>query len=188
MADDIARSATLPYPRDWLSRVQDKLSAEIAQSAVVGGESILRLGSIPDYLMYNESSTAAQLAREFKYDMTAVTAFYRFYYWRTWRQRPFQMMRKVARQMAIFYAPICPAYDRSKTMSLTTSYRLGFSSLDYDSYPEVWKAYPPAVEFMRRVASLAQNAPAIEQSRVVRMALTFLARGVSAVARRARAQ
>jgi hypothetical protein len=175
MADDLARTATVPYPRDWLSRVQDQLSAEIAQSSVVDRRFYPSLGFYPEYLMYNENSTTAQLAREFNYDLPAVSAFYRFYYWRTWRQRPLQMMKKVARQMAIFYAPLCPAYDRSKTMPLMIWYRLGLSSIDHDSYSEVWKAYPPALEYMRRAESLAQRAPAIEQRKVLRMALTFLA-------------
>src|SRR5438067_4001225 len=175
MADDLARTATLPYPRDWLSRVHDQLSAEIAQSAVVDRGLYPSLGFCPDYLMYNENSIAARLAREFNYDMRAVSEFYRFYYWRTWRQRPFQMMKKVVRQMAIFYAPFCPAYDRSNTMSLTVWYRLGFSSLGHSSFSDVWEAYSPAVEYMRRAEALAQRAPAIEQRKVVRMALTFLA-------------
>jgi hypothetical protein len=174
MADDLARAATLPYPGDWLSRVHDQLSAEIAQSVADRGL-IPSLGFSPDYLTYSENSSAAQLAREFKYDMPAVSEFYRFYYWRTWRQRPFQMMKKIASQIAFFYAPICPAYDRAKTMSLTIWYRLGFSTLSRSSYSDVWKTYPPAVEFMGRTESMAQRAPAIEQRRVVRMALAVLA-------------
>jgi hypothetical protein len=175
MADDLARAATLPYPADWLSRVHGQLSAEIAQSVADRGL-IPSLGHSPDYLMYKENSIVAQLAREFKYDMAAVSEFYRFYYWRTWRHRPFPMMKKVARQMTIFYAPICPAYDRTKTMPLTIWYRLGFSILSHSSYSEAWKAYQPAVEFLRRSESMAQRARAIEQRRVVRMALAFLAR------------
>jgi len=175
MSDDIAGGTQLPYPRDWLRRIRDQLSREIARSAVVDVGHYPLLGFSPDYLISNESSTAAQLAREFNFDNPAICGFYRFYYWRTWRQRPLQMMHKVVRQMAIFYAPICPAYDRSKILSLTNGYQLGFTTLNQDSYAEVWKAYPPAVEFMRRTELLARQAPAIEQSRVLRRTLDFLA-------------
>lgn len=176
MASDLKRGAKLTYPLDWLSRVHAQLGAEIAQSALADCGAYPSLGFCPDYLMYSEGSTAAQLAREFNDDMRATCAFYRFYYWRTWRQRPFQMMKKIARQMAIFYAPISPAYDRSKRMPLAMWYGLGFSSLDRAPYSQLWKSYPPAVEYVRRIESLAQHAPAIEQPRVLRRALTLLAR------------
>jgi uncharacterized membrane protein YbaN (DUF454 family) len=125
--------------------------------------------------MYGETSIASRLGQELQYDAAILTGFYRFYYWRTWRHRPFAMAKKVVRQMALFYAPLCRAYEPSKFMLLTDNYRLGLASLDRSSYSEVWKTYPPAVEFMRRTESMAQRAPAIEQRRVVRMALTFLA-------------
>jgi hypothetical protein len=62
-------------------------------------------------------------------------------------------------------------------MLLTELYQRGVSSLNRPNHPEVWKHYPPAVEFMSRAESLAQNAPPIMQPRFLRRALTFLARG-----------
>jgi hypothetical protein len=175
MADDLRLSTRLPYPREWLSRVHADLSAEIAKSTAAEPEHYPSLGFCPDYLMHREDSIARRLGEEFHRDNAAIAAFYRFYYWRTWRQRPFAMAKKVARQLALFYAPICPAYDRSKTMSLAVWYQLGVATLNQSTNPEVWKAYPPGVEFMRRTESLAQRAAPIEQRKIVRIALNCVA-------------
>jgi hypothetical protein len=176
MADDLVRDAKLPYAREWLNRVHAELTEEIAKSAAAEPEHYFSLGFSPDYLMYQETSIAVRLAFEFEDNPAALIAFYRFYYWRTWRQQPFAMLEKVVRQMALFYAPVCPAYNRSKYMPLTEAYQFGVSSLNRHTYPNVWKRHLPAVEFMSRTESLAQNAPSILQRRVLRRVLTFLAR------------
>jgi hypothetical protein len=176
MADDLRLAAEVPYSREWLGRVHAGLREEIAKSAAAEGERYRSLGFSPDYLMYRETSFSARLGEEFQYDVAALTRFYRFYYWRTWRYRPLAMLKKISRQMALFYAPVCPAYDRSKFLLLTESYQLGIVSLNKHTYPDVWKRYPPAVEFMSRAESLAQNAPPIVQPRALRRALAFLAR------------
>lgn len=176
MADDLRLTSKLPYSREWLSRVHAGLSEEIAKSAAAEPKRYSSLGFNPDYLMYRETSIAARLGEELQYDTAALTGFYRFYYWRTWRHRPFAMAKKVARQMGIFYAPVCAAYDRSKLMLLTDSYQQGVASLNESVYREVWQKYPPAVEFMSRTESLAPDAAPIMQRRVLRRVLTFLAR------------
>jgi hypothetical protein len=175
MADDLRLGAELPYSREWLTGVHADLSAEIAKSRAAEPEHYFSLGFSPDYLMYRESSIIYRLGEEFHYSNGAVGAFYRFYYWRTWRERPTAMLKKIGRQLAIFYAPICSAYDRSKIMPLTVSYQLGFTTLNHFDYPQVWKAYSPAVKFMDRTELLAQRAPSIEQSRVMRRTLDLLA-------------
>jgi hypothetical protein len=176
MADDLAQHAAVPYAPEWLRRVHDNVSEEISKSGPAQAGHYFLLGFSPDYLMDGDTSIAGRLAWEFEENSEALINFYRFYYWRTWRHRPFPMARKVIRQMALFYAPVCPAYDRSKILPLRDSYRLGVSSLDKDTYREVWKNYPPAVAFMNRVDSLAQNTGAIVQPRMTRGALAFLAR------------
>jgi hypothetical protein len=85
------------------------------------------------------------------------------------------MVRKIGRQMAVFYSALCPAYDRSKNISLSDSYRLTSPSLNASTYPEVWRNYPPAVEWVTQAEVLGGRAVVIEQPRVLRKALTFLA-------------
>lgn len=175
MADDLKAGTNIPYSRDWLDRVHAGLRAEIAKSAAAEPENYLSLGFSPDYLMYNESSIASRLLQESDYDFGAVTAFYRFYYWRTWQQRPLEMLRKIWRQLALFYQPICPAYIRAKIIKLIPFYERGVSSLDRDPYRETWKLYPPAVAFMRRCEMLSQSAPPIEQRKAIRRIVVCLA-------------
>ena len=176
MADDLKLGAQLPYSREWLSRVHAELSEEIEKSATPGPEYYPSLGFSPDHLMYRENSIASRLDEEFQHNVAVLTNFYRFYYGRTWQHRPFAMAQKIVRQMAIFYAPRCPAYDPSKIMLLTDRYQLGVASLNDDTYRGVWQNYRPAVEFVSRTDSLSHDAGSILQRKVLRRSLTFLAR------------
>lgn len=176
IADDLEHEQALLYPREWLSRVHADLTEQINKSAAAGAQGFSSLGFSPDQLMYPETSIAVRLAFEFEENPEALVAFCRSYYWRIWRHQPGAMLRKISRQMALFYRPICPVYDRSKFTSLQEAYRVGVSSLDRGTYPELWKRFPAAVQFMSRVQSLAAQAPPIEQRRALRRCLTVLAR------------
>jgi hypothetical protein len=149
IGDDLERPAEIPYPRERLERVHDALATEIAKSSAVHPGHFPSLGFCPDYLMYEEGSLAEQLRREFENDVPALCAFYRFYYWRMWRQRPFQIIKKIGRQMAIFYAPMCPAYNREETLPLAIWYRNGATRLHSFDYPRIWMAYSPGSELRR---------------------------------------
>ena len=175
MADDLEHNAKVPYPREWLGRVHAALSAEIAKSFDAWPQHFSTLGFDPDYLRYNETSIVTQLHKEFGNNVSALCSFYRFYYWRIWRQRPLLVAKKIIRQMAIFYAPKCPAYRLGKFLSLTDEYNLRVSSLDIESYRKVWTAYPPAVDFMSRTDLLARSAPVVQQSAYIRRPLGILA-------------
>jgi hypothetical protein len=175
MADDLQRDANLPYSRDWLARVYTALNAEIGKSATTDPRYHVSAGFSPDYLMYNPTSIAAQLRSEFQGNVAALCAFYRFYYWRIWLHRPIRVLEKIARQMSIFYGPMCPAYSRSKAFPLTSDYERGLNALDVPPYRKVWIRYPRAVEFVSRTRLLARSAPAIEQPVWIRKPLGFLA-------------
>ena len=175
MADDVEHRAVLPYARDWLERIRQQLDAEIAKSISAEGSSFPSLGFSPDYLMYHANSIAEQVSVEFNDDIPTLTSFYRFYYWRTWRMRPLAMARKVARQIALFYAWPSPVYDRRKIIPLDVLYKVGAGSFDPDSYRETLNAYRPAREMIGRSAALADAALPIEQGRVIRLPIVFLA-------------
>jgi hypothetical protein len=174
MADDLKRDAKVPYPREWLERVQALLGTEIAKSIAEGPMKFPTLGFDPDYLMFNPTSVDSQLRKEFANHSSALCAFYWFYYWRIWRQRPFLVVRKIAREMAI-YAPKCPVYQPNKSRSLIKEYSVSVTSLEQQHYRTIWTAYPPAIDFMRRTELLARSAPAAQQSAAVRMSLRVLA-------------
>ena len=171
IGDDLKRNAKVPYPREWLGHVHSALDAEIAKSGI----HYSTLGLNPDYLMHNPTSIVAQLRKEFGNSISALSSFYWFYYWRVWLQRPSLMIKKVARQMAVFYAPMCPAYSRERNLTLAHEYRLAVASLSPEGEYRVWKAYQPAVRFMGRTESLARDAPIVQHPVLVRIALSVLA-------------
>ena len=175
LADDVATGVVLPYQREWLDKIQKQLAVAIEKSAAAEGSRFPSLRFSPDYLMYDATSIAEQVAKEFNYDTTAITSFYRFCYWRTWQQRPVAMLTKIGRQIALFYAPVSPVYDRRKFVPLAIVYKIGAHSFDHESYREVLNAYPPGLELIRRSAVLGETAPPIEQSRLLRPTVAFLA-------------
>ena len=175
MADDLEHNAKVPYPREWLERVHAALNAEIANSVGDGSRVYSTLGFDPDYLKYNQTSIAAQLNKEFGKDVSGLCAFYRFYYWRIWRERPLLVVKKIARQMAIFYTPVCPAYHQTKSRRLVSEYARAVNSLDRASYRQIGKAYGPAMDFINRTESLAQSARVIQQPTYLRVPFHVLA-------------
>jgi hypothetical protein len=174
LADDLERQAPTPWEPARLRRIHEQLKTEIDKSAAAEAWRYPSLGFSPEYLMYHEDSSAVQVAHEFNEDMAATTAFYRFYYWRCWQHRPVAMMKKIAGQLALFYAPLCPAFDRGKYIPLEFWYRQSVASLDRSSQPKVWNDYRPAVEMLQRSAALPARAPVIEQNKFVRRTVVFL--------------
>jgi hypothetical protein len=174
MADDLRRNANARYPREWLERVHGALEAEIEKSRAAWPGHFATLGFDPDYLKYNKTSIVAQLRREFGENVPALCAFYRFYYGQIWRHRPLLVLKKIGRQMAIFYAPICPVYNRGKSLSLDASNR-GTTSLDIQPYHKVSAVYPPAMDFMARAKSSAKSVPVVYQPRYIRWILSLMA-------------
>ena len=171
--DDLESGAKVPYPREWLSRVHGALDTEIAKSSAAGPHYYSTLGFNPDYLMWNQTSIVRQLYQEFDDNLSGLCAFYRFYYWRVWLQRPLLVVKKIAGQLAIFYTPKCPAYRLRKSVSLTDEYQRSVTLLE--PFRELWIAYPPAVAFRNRAALLARSAPVIEQPVYVRRTHEILA-------------
>lgn len=176
MADDVARGAILPYPTERIDKIQKQLAFEIERSNAAEGWKFPSLGFSPDYLHYTATSIAEQVAQGFNYDSAAINSFYRFYYGRTWQERPLAMLKKVGRQVALFYASISPVYDRRKFIPLALVYEIGAHSFDPELYREVLSGCPGALEFIRRSAALGETAAPIEQPRAIRMTVAFLAR------------
>ncbi len=174
LADDLERQASTPWEAGRLRRIHEQLKTEIDKSAAAEAWRYPSLGFSPEYLMYNPNSSAVQVAQDFKEDMAATTAFYRFYYWRCWQHRPFPMLKKIFRQLALFYAPLCPAFDRGKYIPLESWYRQSVGSLDRSSQPKVWNDYQPAAELLQRSVALPGRAPVIEQNKFVRRTVVFL--------------
>ncbi|MEY2501619.1 MAG: hypothetical protein QOI07_1953 [Verrucomicrobiota bacterium] len=173
MADDLQRGASVPYSREWLERVHAALRTEIAKSFTARPGHYWSFGFDPDYLMYNPGSIVAQLRREFGNNGPDPSAFYRFYYWRIWQRRPLAVASKIRTQMTVFYAAMCPVYNREKSLPLTGKYEEGAYVLRVEPNHELWMGYAPAGEFMSRTESLARNAPIIHQPFPIRTTNSF---------------
>jgi hypothetical protein len=174
MEQDLERGSEIVYSREWLARVHVALSAEILKSSAVRPGRYWSLGFDPDYLMYDRGSIDTQLRQEFDLNGPELYDFYRFYYWRIWQERPFLVLKKIANQMSLFYSAMCPAFNREKSLSLANGYADGATLLGLPPHPELWKTYPPAVDFTRRTDTLARSAPVIRQPVPLRMTLSFL--------------
>jgi len=175
MAADLKENARLPYARDWLERVYSTLNAEIAKSQIKYPGHYRSLKFDPEYLWFEPGSTSTQLRREFGHNVAGLCAFYRFYYWRTWQHQPLRQLERVARQFSIYYFPKCPAYSPMKIWPLLESYERAAACLhSVEDYREILISLPAAADYAARTDSLAQNAPAAEQPRLVRIALTVL--------------
>jgi hypothetical protein len=175
MATDLKEHAGLPYSTDWLERVYVALNSEIAKSQTNYPGHYPSLNFDPEYLWFDPSSITTQLRREFGSNVPALCDFYRFYYWRTWQRRPFRALQKVARQFSIYYFPDCPAYTPMKIWSLMDVYERAVTSLDSEDYRKIARSLPALADFIQRTKSLAENAPATKQQRLLREALADLA-------------
>ena len=88
--------------------------------------------------MFNPDSIAIQTRREFRGDVTALCAFYRFYYGRIWQKQPAPLLEKVARQMQMFLLPYCRAYDPRISRKLGGEYQYSVVSLSDPICRKVW--------------------------------------------------
>src|SRR5204862_3977089 len=156
LANDLAKNVSLPYSRDRLERLYLALRTEIEKSHTARQYAYHSRGFDADFLMYDPNSIAVQARREFRGDVAALCAFYRFYYGRI-LERPLQVLAKVARQMQIFYLPYCRAYDPRTSRKLGGDYRYSVVSLSDPMCRKVWMDYPPAVDFMLRTEELARR-------------------------------
>lgn len=175
LADDLQRGAKTPYPRELLDRVHHELVIELGRSIESHPVHFRSLGFCPDYLMYEPGSINAKLRDTFE-TSDSRSAFYRYCYLRIWRERPWQVIRRIGRQMALFYARTCPAYKRDRFLNLTSGYQDGITSLNVQPYPELWMSYPPAVLYFNRTELLGRSAPSIHQAAPLRLVLSLLAR------------
>jgi len=175
MVEDLEENARLPYSREWLEHVYAALNREIAKSQIKYPDHYRSLKFDPEYLWFEPGSTSTQLRREFGHNVAGLCAFYRFYYWRTWQHRPLRQLQKVARQFSIYYFPKCPAYSPMKIWPLLGPYQLAATCLSsVKDYRNISTSLPAAADYMSRTNALAQNAPAVEQPRLLRIALSVL--------------
>lgn len=155
MAADVANGASLPYSTDWLRQTERRLAAEITKSAAE--QPYPTLGLQPDYLMFGQNSFHTVMRREFQGRSEEMCAFYRFYYWRTWREQPKRMLAQIARQFGVFYASPCPAYHLTKTWRIARDYALSREAMASARFAVIWANCPPLVPLVSETEHLARS-------------------------------
>jgi len=177
MANDLADGAQLPYGREWRARVHSALSREIQKSFEANPGHYPSLGFDPEYLMYEESSIDGELRHEFGDDVGELCKFYRFYYARAFVKQPARMLRKIGRQMSLFYGWRCGAYNWSRFLNMQNDYASSANEVGAERFRLVFGAYPPAVDFVRRTGELARKPIGLEQRSYIKRSLSSLANG-----------
>ncbi len=158
MADDLANGRAAPYDPCWLATVQTRLTREIEASS--GPGSYPSLGFNPDSVKQRLSFIGVE----------GMTDFCDEYYWRVWHRHPRMMLRKIWRQMGIFYRfEECPAYKIYPRYDLKAAYAGCEPSFSPGGFRRDWShpkpgskfaqacRYPPAREYFAQCVRLAQS-------------------------------
>ena len=176
MAKDLADGSQLPYPRELIERAHSALSREIQKSFEANPGHYPSLGFDPEYLMYREDSTHAELRREFRDDVGELCKFYRFYYGRAFLKQPARMLGKIGRQMSLFYGRRSGAYNWSRFLNLQSDYALSANEVGAERFRSTFGAYQPAVDFVKRSGELASRPIRLEQRSFIKRPLALLAK------------
>ena len=155
MAEDLAGTGPLPYPRPFLESAHALLVSEIGKaSQVTRPKAFVTLGTNPDYLMYGHSF-CAKLVSENHLSKKQMAAFCMTYYKRALIHHPGAMAVKVLRQLVLVYQFKCPIYWVGHTIDLSTEYYSRVAQLIGHS-----ARHGPGLEMLSRyVQSCAQLAP-----------------------------
>ena len=175
MATDLAGSAHLPYARERLERIHLILSSEIQKSFEANPGHYPSLGFDPEYLMYRENSIEAVIYREFHGDIGELCTFYRFYYGRALFKQPMRMLAKIGRQMSLFYASQCGAYNSAKHLFLRADYAASASEMNTVLVRHVFGKYKPTIDFLHRSGDRAAESTQLEQRAYIRRPILALA-------------
>ena len=173
IADDAAHpDPSVPYSQVKLRSILAALDAGIAESREKSPLHFPSLGYDADYLLY-KSSFFTDAARAEAGQRDYVLGFYKYYYRRAWRKRPLEMLRKVGKQLGVFYNFTCPAFC-AKGFDLRRSYERSRLALDDPEIQKTLNAWPPAGRWRKDQAVLAGAAPMIDMNEPLRLTIKLL--------------
>jgi len=160
MAADLRAGNPTRYTDQWLRTLHDRLALEIRTSREEG-RSYPSLGFDPDFLLYNAGSYCRFLYDEMSIPRLSKLAFY--FYFRAWRNQPGPMLRNVARQLAIFYAPRCPAFSPRHVVDLDKSWRASVEVYTNPAHKAEVDQLPPARRYLADCLRLGQTRVVVHQ-------------------------
>jgi len=179
MAKDVQNDTVGPYRRDWLRKIQQLLTAELAEAKRTGYHWRV-LGFDANYLMYDDTSIVAKVRKEFGGDRKQIRKFYWYLYVRAWLCQPGRMAAKVAREMLVFYSRTCPAYTDKKHRWVSEEYRRSLVAIQEAHWlGHAWFDFGPFRRLLEETASLASSDLVLNIPRFVRgwnwlLAITYL--------------
>ena len=172
IAADVARpDPSVPYSQDKLRSILAALDAGIAESKAESPHHFQSLGYDADYLLYHPFF--AEMAQAEGYQWDFVLQFYKYYYFRAWRERPLEMLHKVTTQLGLFYNLECPAYCDRK-FDLRRSYSRSLVVLSDPTIQQTLHWWPPAGRWQEDHAVLVSTAPTIDMNRALRLTINAL--------------
>jgi hypothetical protein len=164
MDEDIAHRNCGPTGCAWLSELNGSLHQEIEKSRQ-SGTVYSSLGFDPDYLMY-EDSLRLWRNRFFGGNYDEQFNFYLRYYLHTARSHPEWLVRKIIRQMALFYLGHKHIFITSPRAELGTRYAQTVDSLR--ALASSTPSYAPLSVYIKQCKKLSSSQEVISQPLVVR--------------------
>jgi hypothetical protein len=119
MAEDLAANGPLPFSRPVVTAAHDLLSTELEKAThITTPKAYNSLGYNPDYLMYDDSF-CIKFQKAMHFSNQEMGNFCMTYYLRALRNHPGTMVKKVERQLGLFYTAKNPAYWLGRNMNLS---------------------------------------------------------------------
>lgn len=173
IASDAARlDPAVPYTQEQLRAVLALLDAGIATSLEKSPHHLESLGYDADYLLYHQPFFT-QLTRVPGLSWRRIIPFCSYYYQRAWLNRPGEMLRKVGKQLGLFYNLSCPAYC-DKKFEMGRFYQRSLEILSDPKLQQTLQQYPPAVRWLETQARIAEKPPLIDMRKFLRRTLNAM--------------
>jgi hypothetical protein len=157
IAADLEQGNAVPYAREDLESTLALLDAGIRASPSADPRGFGSPGYDADRLLHHDAFFSKM---EERHGFLWPLGFYRYYFWRTWEQRPGAMAAKVIHQLRLFYNFDCPAY-RGRRIRLQNMYRESIKKLSEPHEQALLGQWPPAAHLLDTQARDAARAPEI---------------------------
>jgi hypothetical protein len=117
------------YPNKWLRVACDDLNAEIQRTHHLFPQKFPVLGFEPEKL---RTGSADPLLNRWRRELgdEQFLRFLKYWYWHSLANQPLAFVKKIARQLGVFYSLNCPAVSPYKDLPLSSwAYAASFSTL-----------------------------------------------------------
>lgn len=177
IGEDLEAHLPIPYPRPWLEQVHTLLGREIAKSRELRPDAYKTLGFDPDYLMFH-GTFCRQMRDDFANDPEGLKRFYFYYYARTAAHHPWQMLRKIVRELGVFYRWKNPSFDYRKKIDLGKLWARNAEIFDEPSKNPDLVGLPLGAAHLEAVTTLEESGQKLSESPFLLGALNSVLAGL----------